>query len=161
MQNSYLKNLFFREPKNYPITSNRVTGPGTLRLELKVPSNVYVHSPEDVPYLNAYSSEYVQADSLGWLKRRQYSITEIINEREVQLKYLKNSFWIFIKKLILIFKVHDVDISQRQCRYPDENYLNIYEYYSYTACVVQCRAKEQIRLCNCTNHLTPKTSKFF
>ena len=51
----------------------------------------------------------------------------------------------------------DVSVTQRNCRYPDENYLNVHRLYSYSACSVQCRKDEQLRVCNCTSHLMPNT----
>lgn len=45
--------------------------------------------------------------------------------------------------------------EKRKCRYTDENFLQVYKHYSYTACTVQCRKDAQIRLCNCTNYFMP------
>ncbi|CAG9786712.1 unnamed protein product [Diatraea saccharalis] len=45
--------------------------------------------------------------------------------------------------------------EKRKCRYTDENFLEVYRHYSYTACTVQCRKKAQLRLCNCTNFFMP------
>lgn len=49
----------------------------------------------------------------------------------------------------------DVSVEQRNCRYNDENILDVHKYYSYSACSVQCRKDKQLRMCNCTNHLMP------
>lgn len=51
----------------------------------------------------------------------------------------------------------DVAIENRKCRYVDENYLDVYEYYSYSACLVQCRKDAHFKTCNCTHHLMPNT----
>lgn len=45
--------------------------------------------------------------------------------------------------------------EKRKCRYTDENFLDVYPHYSYTACTVQCRKDAQIRLCNCSNYFMP------
>lgn len=44
---------------------------------------------------------------------------------------------------------------KRKCRYIDENFLEVYRHYSYTACTVQCRRDAQLKLCNCSNYLIP------
>lgn len=49
----------------------------------------------------------------------------------------------------------DVSVEQRNCRYSDENMLDVHKYYSYSACSVQCRKDKQLKICNCTNHLMP------
>lgn len=45
--------------------------------------------------------------------------------------------------------------EKRKCRYSDENNLQVYRHYSYTACTVQCRKDAQLRLCNCSNYFMP------
>jgi acid-sensing ion channel, other len=48
--------------------------------------------------------------------------------------------------------------NQRKCRFLDEKYdLEVYPYYSYSACTVQCRKDNQIRMCNCTDHFMPNS----
>lgn len=51
----------------------------------------------------------------------------------------------------------DVSVVQRNCRYSDENILNVHHFYSYSACLVQCRKDKQVKMCNCTSHLMPNT----
>lgn len=54
-------------------------------------------------------------------------------------------------------EVRQLSVSQRKCRFPDENYLSVSKTYSYSACVVQCRMQAQLDKCNCTSHLMPNT----
>lgn len=75
--------FFSRKLKTFPLISNKVTGAGTLRLELWIPANIYVHSPEDVPYMNTISTEFLKAQNALY-KKRQYGITEIVNEKAVK-----------------------------------------------------------------------------
>lgn len=49
----------------------------------------------------------------------------------------------------------EVSVEQRNCRYSDENILDVHHHYSYSACSVQCRKDKQLRVCNCTSHLMP------
>lgn len=51
----------------------------------------------------------------------------------------------------------DVSVEQRNCRFSDENILDVHHFYSYSACSVQCRKDKQIQMCNCTSHLMPNT----
>lgn len=55
--------------------------------------------------------------------------------------------------------MRDVAIENRKCRYSDENTLEVYKRYSYSACIVQCRKDAMLRICNCTHHLMPNTGK--
>lgn len=56
-------------------------------------------------------------------------------------------------------QTRDVSVAQRICRFSDENILDVHKYYSYSACSVQCRKDQQLKMCNCTNHLIPNTRK--
>ena len=58
-------------------------------------------------------------------------------------------------------EVHDVSIEQRNCRFPEENYIQVHEFYSFSACSVQCRKDEQIKLCACNSHVIPNTDVSF
>lgn len=49
--------------------------------------------------------------------------------------------------------------EKRKCRYTDENFLQVYRHYSYSACTVQCRKEAQLRLCNCTNYFMPNVQE--
>lgn len=55
--------------------------------------------------------------------------------------------------------LESLSASQRNCWFPSEFSLPIYRSYSYSACIVTCRAFAQQRLCNCTNHLLPEIRK--
>ncbi|KAL7741307.1 hypothetical protein ACLKA6_013755 [Drosophila palustris] len=53
--------------------------------------------------------------------------------------------------------IRETSVQQRNCRFPDENILDVHRYYSYSACTVQCRKDRQIELCNCSSHLSPNS----
>ncbi|KAK3912022.1 Sodium channel protein Nach [Frankliniella fusca] len=115
-----------------PILANRRSPKASVYLELRVQSNVHIHSPEDVPFLNSLSSEVFVAAPLIH-KRFGIAVREIENEPGVR----------------------DTSTIQRKCRFLDENDLSVYRYYSYSACITQCRKEAQIRQCGCTTHLMP------
>lgn len=52
-----------------------------------------------------------------------------------------------------------VGVWLRSCRFSDENYLEVHRFYSFSACLVECRKRQQLRVCNCTNHFMPNTRK--
>ena len=54
-------------------------------------------------------------------------------------------------------QIRETRVSQRNCRFRDENTLDVHHYYSYSACTVQCRKDRQLELCNCSSHLSPNT----
>lgn len=53
--------------------------------------------------------------------------------------------------------IRETSVQQRNCRFPDENILDVHRYYSYSACTVQCRKDRQMELCNCSSHLSPNS----
>ena len=55
-------------------------------------------------------------------------------------------------------QTRSVSVKQRNCRFMDENYLEVHKFYSYNACSVQCRKDRQMKICNCTSHLMPNTN---
>jgi amiloride-sensitive sodium channel len=57
-------------------------------------------------------------------------------------------------------QVKDVSVRQRKCRFSDESDLDVYPYYSYSSCCVQCRKDAQKRICGCAHHLMPNTGDF-
>lgn len=58
-------------------------------------------------------------------------------------------------------EARDVSVVQRNCRFPEENYVEVHKYYSFSACSVQCRKDEQVRLCGCNSHVMPNTNVIF
>lgn len=69
-------------------------------------------------------------------------------------------FYIKINRISNQEEVHDVDIPKRSCRFPNENYINIYPVYSVSACLVNCRRNLQLQLCNCTSYYMPNGGRF-
>ncbi|KAK4878401.1 hypothetical protein RN001_010907 [Aquatica leii] len=120
---------------HYKMISNVRIGPGTFYVELYGFNNVYPMSQYDVPTLITSQADVIQI-SPNIHFRRFISFKEIVNQPEVR----------------------DVSLAQRNCRFAEESYLDVYKYYSYSACNVQCRKEAQISMCNCTHHYMPNTS---
>ncbi|ENN81481.1 hypothetical protein D910_09425, partial [Dendroctonus ponderosae] len=55
-------------------------------------------------------------------------------------------------------QVKSLNIHQRKCRFAEENYLDVINSYSYSACLMQCRKDAQLRKCGCAHHLMPNLS---
>ncbi|KAL0883196.1 hypothetical protein ABMA27_016633 [Loxostege sticticalis] len=122
-----------KNPPKLPMISNRTTGPGMIKFDVMVTANIYVLNEEDVPSLTTMSSDVM---SIGpeMSQRRLITIRNIDNDAGARL----------------------ISPEKRKCRYTDENFLEVYRHYSYTACTVQCRKNAQLRVCNCTNFFVPK-----
>ncbi|XP_049825098.1 sodium channel protein Nach [Aethina tumida] len=122
-------------PHFYPMVSNKRTGPGTLMLELNGYSNIYILGEQEVPSLTTLTTDILQVTPHIHYQRYM-AIKEIENQPEVK----------------------DVSIQQRKCRFTEETDLDVYPYYSYSACCVQCRKDAQLRICSCAHHLMPNVS---
>lgn len=77
------------------------------------------------------------------------------------MSFLKTLSYFQITEIVNDPNLESVPIESRNCRFPHENPLTSYPYYSYSACVVECHAKAQMRLCGCYHHFIPSQSKYF
>lgn len=49
-------------------------------------------------------------------------------------------------------EVRSIPIDSRGCQFPEENNrIWNWKYYSYTACITQCKLESKLKLCNCTD----------
>ncbi|XP_050549030.1 sodium channel protein Nach-like isoform X2 [Daktulosphaira vitifoliae] len=118
-----------RNEEKLKMISNKELGPGRLSFTAFESIKLYIHAPEDIPYVNHPEEEkFVLSWGVSFLLT--YQVKEIENDPILK----------------------DVDIAQRNCRFPDENDLDVYSVYSNSACIVNCRAHAQLDLCNCTPH---------
>ncbi|XP_018318427.1 sodium channel protein Nach [Agrilus planipennis] len=117
-----------------PLISNKKFGPGRLTLKLRGTLSLYIMGEQDVPSITTLPKDILEVSP--YIHYRRYiSVKEIENEKQVRF----------------------TSVEQRKCRFIDENYLDVYEYYSYSACTTQCRKDAQFQKCNCTHHLMPNT----
>ncbi|KAL1137991.1 hypothetical protein AAG570_009686 [Ranatra chinensis] len=93
-----------------------------------------MHPDADIPFYNTMTTD-ILSPGINSYKKFTISVTDIENEPEIR----------------------QLSVAQRKCRFADENNLEVSDEYSYSACVTDCRRKEQLRVCNCTSHLMPKT----
>ncbi|XP_070495297.1 sodium channel protein Nach [Chironomus tepperi] len=126
------------KPKNYTrlnMMSNRYVGPGVLKIKILTESFLYTIGTYEVPNLVTPKTDILQID-------------QFINyKRHLSVKNVENDI-----------EARDVSIEQRKCRFPDENYLDVHKYYSFSACSAQCRKDEQMRYCGCNSHVMPNTN---
>ncbi|PNF15837.1 hypothetical protein B7P43_G09894 [Cryptotermes secundus] len=115
------------------MTSNSTSGPGKLLLELAVKTKVYVLSKHEVPTYNTPMENVIIATANVYYK-----------------------IFLQVTEVISVPQVKEINIAKRQCKFPEEN-ANFYLYnlYSYSTCLVECRRRESMHLCNCTNPLMP------
>ncbi|XP_001358288.3 degenerin unc-8 [Drosophila pseudoobscura] len=121
-----------RKVAHVQYTNNRMTGPGHLTFNAAADVQLYVHAPIDVPF---QLSEGMIRETvlLGHFKELVLNVIEVHNDESVQ----------------------DLSSEQRRCRYGHEHVddrQGIYEFYSYSGCVVECTVLLQLVNCNCTNH---------
>ncbi|CAH0746924.1 unnamed protein product [Bemisia tabaci] len=114
------------------MTSNRTKGPGKLTFEVSEAANIFLHGRDDVPFINHPQEAKVSID-WGSVLRISFQVKEIVNDPILD----------------------QVSIEQRRCRMEHENNLEVYKFYSFSTCVVNCRAYAQRDLCNCTQHFMP------
>uniref|UniRef100_A0A1I8PKI8 Uncharacterized protein n=1 Tax=Stomoxys calcitrans TaxID=35570 RepID=A0A1I8PKI8_STOCA len=114
--------------------SNRHTGPGNLKLDIHTEAVVFILGEEEVPTLVTPKTDYL-------IVGPYISFVRHIAKRDIQNDE----------------QIRDTKVSQRNCRFNDENNLDVHRYYSYSACTVQCRKDKQLELCNCSSHLAPNT----
>uniref|UniRef100_U5ETC3 Putative pickpocket 13 n=1 Tax=Corethrella appendiculata TaxID=1370023 RepID=U5ETC3_9DIPT len=125
-----------KDSVKYDMISNKFTGPGKLKLVILQESVIYLIGKEEIPHLLTSKSNQLQID-LYISYKRMFSIHNIENDPETR----------------------ETNVEQRNCRFDNENDgLEVYKYYSYSACSLQCRKNAQLKFCNCTNHLMPNTS---
>ncbi|KAJ0176653.1 hypothetical protein K1T71_007832 [Dendrolimus kikuchii] len=119
-----------------PMISNSTTGPGVIKFDVLLTSNVYVLNEEEVPALTTIGSDVLQVGP------------EVFHRRFISIRNIENDAG-----------ARMIAPDKRKCRYNDENFLQVYPYYSYTACTVECRKDAQLRLCNCTSHFMPNVAE--
>lgn len=134
-------NVYFisiRPAFGHRLIANRLTGPGSLSFTVYEDIQIHVHAPNEVPY--ATEGDIKENVFYGSYKEIFISVTEMVNDQSVK----------------------DISINYRKCRFPWElnnlNDLHYYKYYSHSTCTVECSMNIQLRLCNCTHHLMPKSN---
>ncbi|XP_075978138.1 sodium channel protein Nach-like [Anticarsia gemmatalis] len=121
-----------KNPVKMDMISNRTTGPGVISFDVMVTANIYILNEEEVPTITTIGSDVL---SVG---------QEVYHKRYITIRNIENDAGARL-----------ISPEKRKCRYTDENFLQVYNHYSYTACTVQCRKDAQLRLCNCTNYFMP------
>lgn len=119
---------------SYYVASSNIRELGLLQLKLAQDFEVFLHSPEDVPYWNMESDRRISVltNTEGSIL---FSIVDVLNEPELTL----------------------MPPDVRQCRFPDELPDNFkgFRHYSYSVCIIHCRIEAQLEFCNCTSHFSP------
>lgn len=119
--------------------NNRMTGAGHLKFHAAADIQVHVHAPIDVPFHFA-EGMIRETVLLGNYKELILNVIEVFNHENVE----------------------ELDYEQRRCRYAHEHVedrLGIYEFYSYSTCIVECTVSLHLLYCNCTSHFMAVPSK--
>lgn len=119
------------------LISNRETGPGVLQLITLEDVELYLHSTEDIPS-KSMDKNLHETVLWGGEKEILFGVEEILNEDDVQ----------------------HTSVAHRRCQFNWEKIANrteqIFDYYSYSTCMVQCNFEIQLQTCGCVHHLMPK-----
>ncbi|XP_077290852.1 sodium channel protein Nach-like [Arctopsyche grandis] len=135
----YIINSVQHKAKNaptYPMINNKNNKLGLLSMEVLIPGTVYTIGEEEVPTLTSLQSDYFPV------------VENIQYRRHIAIRNIENDP-----------NTRETTPIQRNCRFQDENNLEVYPYYSYSACTVQCRKDHQKKFCNCTDHFMPNTEE--
>ncbi|EDV94458.1 sodium channel protein Nach [Drosophila grimshawi] len=112
--------------------NNRITGAGHLKFHATADVQVNVHAPIDVPF--QFSEGMIRESVLlGNNKELILNVIEVYNHENVE----------------------ELSNEQRRCRFSHEHVeqrIGIYEFYSYSGCIVECTVALHLLYCNCTSH---------
>lgn len=123
------------------LISDRLSGPGTLKLVAMEDIKIYLHAVDDVPYKASDRSLF---DTVLWGSKKDifFNVQEIMNDEKVK----------FISK------------DQRKCKFnwefdPNDMFEIYNNTYSYSTCEMECYYQSQIDYCGCVHHFMPYNKK--
>ncbi|XP_021929643.1 sodium channel protein Nach-like [Zootermopsis nevadensis] len=118
--------------KTVDLISNKLTGPGRLEFNTFEDSELHVHSPEDAFHFGHQVEPDLESKDRGNSYTIYFRIMEIAND----------------------VSLAGLGVSQRGCLLPFENPLTTYKFYSSSACITECQAMAQLKLCGCVHQYT-------
>ncbi|XP_063825941.1 sodium channel protein Nach [Ostrinia nubilalis] len=124
-----LNSIQVKNPKPFPMVSNRVHKRGVIKFQILVPTTVYTIGPEEVPSITTLQYSTLKVHP-GHKYRRLVTVRNIENDPLVV----------------------ETTSKQRACRFYHENEDGLYPHYSYSACTVLCRKRAQMEICHCNDH---------
>lgn len=136
---NYVFRISIDRPKyGMRLIANRIMGPGKLSFTAYEDVSVHLHSSEDVPY--TVDGDLKVTVVFGTVKDLIVSVMEMTNEPNIPT----------------------VPIEQRKCRFywepMNRGIESLFRYYSHSTCTVECSRFAQLKYCNCTHHLMPKSA---
>ncbi|CAD6995088.1 unnamed protein product [Ceratitis capitata] len=114
--------------------NSRETGPGFLKFDASADIQLHIHPPTDIP-LAFFEGMIRETVLLGSSKEIIINIMEVYNHPSV----------------------YQLSLDQRRCRFINERtdwgaQVDLYDFYSYSTCVIECGLTAQLQYCNCTSH---------
>lgn len=114
--------------------NNRDVGVGLLTFEVKEDIQLLIHSPVEIPHQTA-DSMIKETVLLGSNKEMVLNVMELFNHANL----------------------YKINYNERRCRFLHEltdlgRRLRLYEFYSFSTCIVECIFATHLRLCNCSDH---------
>uniref|UniRef100_A0A1I8NTF7 Uncharacterized protein n=1 Tax=Stomoxys calcitrans TaxID=35570 RepID=A0A1I8NTF7_STOCA len=118
--------------------NNRRAGAGHLTFEVTADIQLFLHSPFEIPFLTA-DGMIRETVLQGWNKEIIITAMEVYNHQSLST----------------------IDMDERKCRFFTErtdlgSYLELYSFYSFSTCIVECAFSIHLKFCNCSNHFLAK-----
>lgn len=122
--------------------NSRSLGVGFLSFEVTADIQLHVHSPVEIPYLNA-DGMIKETVLLGSSKEIILNTMEVYNHPSL----------------------NKITKDERRCRFLHEltdlgKSLKLYEFYSFSTCKIECTFAIHLKLCNCSNHFLVPEGNF-
>lgn len=116
-----------------------------------------VHSPDDVVF-SAFDKQVISGNK-GYLPfGSEFELRFKVHHPSRQFSQQPNRKKYFqVEETSNDPMVHEVPTRMRKCLFAHEKpAIHMYPRYSYSVCILQCRARRQMAKCNCTHHMLPR-----
>lgn len=114
-----------------------------------------VHSPDDVIF-SAYDKQVISGNK-GYLPfGSEFELRFKVTRKPITFHNHTSNFF-QVEETSNDPMVHDIPVRMRKCLFAHEKpAIHMYPRYSYSVCILQCRARRQMAKCNCTHHMLPR-----
>lgn len=109
-----------------------------MTFEVTADIQLFLHSPFEIPFLTA-DGMIRETVLQGWNKEIIITAMEVFNHHSLS----------------------SIDMTERKCRFSNERtelgrHLELYSFYSFSTCIVECAFNIHLKFCNCSNHFLAK-----
>lgn len=119
---------------------------------------MYALSPENTVTYKTDKNILLNSASNTLLNNVHYTIYLAVKVKVIINCFDKQITIWFFEEMTNNEQVKFIDVERRGCRYPDENFLKVSKYYSYSFCTLEHLYDVEMKLCGCVLHLMPGAS---